>query len=177
MSSQILPLAREDHRPFIVAIMEAQRRPRAEEQRDPGRLASILDKIPSISRFSLPSQRLQKQRFHFTAFKMTKLSNSTIVPKTVQDSPQQKWVNGFRSKGKQRSLLHIENSTAGHSRSDGNKLDSNGHTPTTSQRIESVAVEHSSHSGEASTSVANSHVSAIPVVPAPVDTLRLLVLL
>ena len=173
MSSQILPFASKDHQPVIVAIMEAQRRPREEEQRDPGRLVSILDKIPSIPRFSLPSQSLQKQRSDSTAFKMTKISKTAIVPKTGQDWPQQKWVNGFRSKGKQRSLLPNESSTAGHSRSDGDQIESNGCTPTTSQRIESVAVEHSSHSGEASTSVTNGCVSAIPVgavVPAPTDT-------
>ena len=170
MSSQILPSAHEGHQTVIVAIMEAQRRPREEEQRDPGRLVSILDKIPSIPRFSLPSQSLQKQRSDSTAFKMTKISKSAIVPKTGQDWPQQKWVNGFRSKGKQRSLLPNESSTAGHSRSDGDQIESNGCTPTTLQRIESVAVEHSSHSGEASTSVTNGCVSAIPVVPAPTDT-------
>ena len=170
MSSQILPLTREDHQPFIVAIMEAQRRPREEEQRDPGRLASILDKIPPIPRFSLPSKSLQKQRSNSTALKMIRISKTAIVPKTGHDLPQQKWVNGFRSKGKQRSLLSNESSTAGHSRANGNQIQSNGHTPTTSQRIEPVAVEHSSHSGEASTSINNSGVSAIPVVPAPVDT-------
>ena len=170
MSSQILPLARGDHQPFIVAIMEAQRRPRDEEQGDPGRLASILDKIPSIPRFSLPSPSLQKQRPDSTAFKMTKISKTAIVPKTVQDWPQQKWVNGFRSKGKQRSFLPNESSTAGHSRSDGNQTESNGHTPTPSQRIDSVAVKHSSHSGEASPSVNNSCVSATSVVPASAAT-------
>ena len=151
MSTQILSLAREDHQPFIVAIMEAQRRPREEEQRDPGRLISILSKIPSIPRFSLPSQSLQKQRSHSTAFKMTKIYKSAMVPK-----------------GKQKLLLSNENSTAGSSRSDGNHVESNGHTSTTAQRIESVAVEH--HSDEASSSVINACVSASPEVPAPIDT-------
>ena len=170
MSSQTLPLTREDHQPFIVAIMEAQRRPREEEQRGPGRLASILDSIPSIPRFNLPSKSPQKQRSDSTAFKMTKISKTAIVPKTGHDLPQQNWVNGFRSKGKQRSLLSNESSTAGHSRADRNQIQSNGHTPTTSQRIEPIAVEHSSHSGEASISVNNSCVSTLPAVPAPVDT-------
>ena len=151
MSSQILPLTCEDHQSFIVAIMEAQRIPREEEQRVPGRLASILDKIPPIPRFSLPSQSLQKQRSHSTAFKMTKISKSAIVPK-----------------GKQKLLLFNENSTAGSSRSDGHHMESNGHTPITTQRIESVAAEH--HSGEASSSVINGCVSATSVVPAPIDT-------
>ena len=150
MSSQILPLAREDHQSFIVAIMEAQRRPREEEHRVPGRLASILDKIPPIPRFSLPSQSLQKQRSHSTAFKMTKISKSAIVPK-----------------GKQKLLLSNENSTAGSSRSDGNHMESNGHTPITTQRIELVAAEH--HSGEASSSVINGCVSATSVLPGPID--------
>ena len=151
MSSQILPIAREDHQPFIVAIMEARRRPREEEQRDLGRLASILDKIPSIPRFSLSSQRLQKQRSHSTAFKMTKISKSAMVPKD-----------------KQKLSLSNENSTAGSSRSDGNHVESNGHTSTTAQRIESVAVEH--HSGEASSSVINAGVAASLEAPAPLDT-------
>ena len=170
MSSQILPPAHENHQPFIVAIMEAQRRPRDEEQRDPGRLASILDKIPPIPRFIFPSQSLQKQRSDSTAFKMTKISKTAIIPKPGQDRPHQKWVNGFRSKGKQRSLLPNGIPTAGSSRSDGNQIESNGHTPITSQRIEPVAVEHSSHGREASTSVNNRVESALPVFSAPADT-------
>ena len=153
MSSQTLPFASEDHQPFIVAIMEAQRSPREEEQRDPGRLASFLGKIPSVPLFNLPSKSLQKQRSHATAFKMTTIPKGTVV-----------------SKGKQKLLLSNENSTAGSSRSDGNHMKSNGHTPITTQRIESVAVEHSSHSGEASSSVINGCVSATPVVPAPIAT-------
>ena len=151
MSSQIVPLARGDHQPFIVAIMEAQRKPCEEEQRDPGWLASILDKIPSIPHFSLPSQSLQKQRSQSTAFKMIKISKSAIVPK-----------------GKQKLLLSNENSTAGSSRSDGNHTESNGHTSTMTHKLESVAVEY--HSGEASISVINDRVSAPPVVPAAADT-------
>ena len=66
MSSQVLALAREDHQPFISAIMEAQRRPREEEQRNFGRLASILDKIPSIP------------------VKMTKIYKSKTIPNGKQ---------------------------------------------------------------------------------------------
>ena len=153
MSSQILPFASEDHQPFIVAIMQAQRKPREEEQRDPGLLASILDKIPSIPRSGLPSQSLQKQRSHSTAFKMTEIPKSGIVPK-----------------GKHKLWLSNENSTAGSSRSDENHMESNGHTPIATQRIESVAVEHSSHSGEASSSVIKGFASETPVVPTPIAT-------
>ena len=130
--------------------MEAQRRPCEEEERVPGRLASILDKIPPIPRFILPSQILQKQRSHSTAFKMTRISKSAIL-----------------LKGKQKLLLSNENSTAGSSRSDGNHMEPNGHTPSTTHRIESVAVEH--HSGDASSSMINGCVSATSVVPAPID--------
>ena len=131
--------------------MEAQRRPREEEQRDPGRLALILDKLPSVPRFSLPSQSLQKQRFHSFAFKMTKIPKNASV-----------------SKGKQKELLSNENSTAGSSRPDGNHMASDGHTSAMTQGIESGAVEH--HSGEASICIINGCVSASPVIPASVDT-------
>ena len=153
MSSHILPFVSKDHQPVIVAIMEAQRRPSEEEQRDPGRLASFLGKILSIPRFRVPFKGLQKQRSHATAFKMITIPKSTVVPK-----------------GKQKLLLSNENSTAGSSRSDGNHMKSNGHSPVTTQRIESVAVEHSSHSGEASSSVISGCASATPVVPAPIAT-------
>lgn len=152
MSLQFLLLAREDHQPFITAIMQAQRRPREEENRDPGRLASILYKIPSVRRFSLPSRGLQKQQSHPGAFKMNKISKSAIVPID-----------------KQRSLPPSESATAGHSRSHSNQIGSNGHAPTTSQGIKSVGVEHSPHGDQSSTSVPNNCVSAIPVFPATVD--------
>ena len=170
MSSQILPLAHEDHQPFIVVIMEAQRSPRDEEQRNPGRLAWFIDKIRPIPRSILPFRNLQKQVSKSPTFKMTGISKTAIDPKPVQDRPQQKFLNGFGFKVKQKSLPPNEIPTAGNSRSDGNQVESNGHTPITSQSIEPVAVKHSSHSGEASTSVNSSVESAAPVVSAPTDT-------
>lgn len=152
MSSQISPFPSEDHQTIILGIMEAQRRPRDEEQRDPGRLASILSKIPSIPRFSPASQNPPKQRPYSMTFKMAKMSKNGIVNKTAHDQSKQNEVNDFRSKGKQKSVLVNQNSNTGPSESYENRNESNGHKPTTRQGIEPVVAEDPSHSEEAAAS-------------------------
>ena len=163
MSSQISPSAREDHQSFILGIMEAQRRPRDEEQRDPGWLASILAKIPSIPHFSPASQNPPKQRPYFTTLRMAKLSKIALVPKTGHEQSQQNGVNQFRSKGRQKSILVNQNSSAGPSESYKDHIESNGHEPTTRKEIEPVAAEHPSYSEEAAASAPCGYVSTVSV--------------
>lgn len=150
--------------------MEAQRGLREEERRDPGRLASIFSKIPSIPRFSPASHNPQKQRSYPTTFKMTRLSKSAIVPNPGQDPSRQNGAKEFRSKGKQRSLSVNEKSKAGPSRSNETRVESNGDKSATRQRVEPAAVEHSYLSGEASTSAINSHASAVPIAHTVIKT-------
>lgn len=143
--------------------MEAQRGLREEERRDPGRLASIFSKIPSIPRFSPASHNAQKQRPYPTTFKMTRLFKSATVPSPGKDRSRQNGANEFRSKGKQKLLSINEISKAGPSRSTETRVESNGDNSAARQRIEPAAVEHSYRSGEASTSAINSHASAVPI--------------
>ena len=130
----------------------------------------MLAKIPSIPRFSPAHRNPQKQRSYSTAFKMTKMYKGEIAPRTGQDMSEQNGVIESRSTGEQTSLLANGNSIVGPSSSDESRVEFNGHEPTTRQRTESAAAEHSFDSGKASSSASHSCVSTIPTSPTDVAT-------
>ena len=167
MSSQISPFPSEDHQSFILEIMEAQRRPRDDEQRDPGWLASILAKIPFIPRFGPACQIPHEQRPYSMAFKLAKIFKSVIDHKTGHDQSKQNEVNEFRSKGKQSSILASQNSSADPHGSYENHIESNGHKTTTRKGNEPVTAENPSHSEEAAACAICGYLSTVPVTSEP----------
>ncbi len=168
MVFQDSPFSSEKYQSYFLAIMEAQRRLPKEEQRTFKQLASIIvNKIPSIPRFSPAPQNAHKQRPHFMAFKMTKIPQSSIAPKTGRERPKQNAVNGTRSKGKERLLLANDLSNMAHSGPDETGMESNGHEPSTGQVVELVAAKHPVHSEEASTSETDGGVSTTLLTSAP----------
>ncbi len=171
MISQDWPLRNENCHLIFLAIMEAQRRPRKEKQRDLGRITSMLANIASIPRLTPAAQDAHKQRSHFLAFKMTRINQGTIAPQTIRDQSKQTAVNETGSNGKERSLSANDRSNMAHSGPDETSMESNGHEPTTGQGVGLVAAEHPLHSEEASTSATGNCVStALPTSAAAVST-------
>ena len=167
MISQDSPFPSEKYQSILLASMEAQRGLPEEEQRDLGRLASILAKIPSIPRLNPAPQNVQKQRSHFMAFKMTKIPQSTIAPKMGRERPKQNAVKETRPKGKERSLSANDLSNIAHSGPDKTGMESNGHEPSTGQVVELMATKRPLHSEEASTSATDNCVSITLPTSAP----------
>lgn len=141
-------------------IMEAQRRPREEAQRDLGRFASIFAKIPSVPHFISAPRKPNNRPSNSTLFKMTKMPKSAIVPEIENDPAKQNGLSEWRYKRKQKSLLNYETSSVAPVESDETRIEPSGHKTNTEQGKEMLVAERLFHSGEASTSAIDSSVTA-----------------